>query len=160
MPMIAEALVEKLADWQPDGAGPHSFVAPLQNGWEIAIGADTAESLGCRANEVTVRRPAGPNPTAAELTQWPDRSAKRITGLLEPLKLIEVDAARSEAILRSDPPASRGSRVQYYELRLRGTHEAKLHRYQADRTGGRREAIPFALTHEAIAKLADDLIAD
>jgi hypothetical protein len=158
--MIAEALVQKLADWRPEEAGPHSFVAPLENSWEIAIVADTAESLGCRATELTMRRPAGPNPTAAELTQWADRSARRITGLLEPLKLIEVDAGRSEALLRSDPPASRGPRVQYYELRLRGTHEAKLHRYQADRTGGRREAIPFALTHEAIAKLADDLIAD
>lgn len=158
--MIAEALVQKLADWRPEGTGPHTFAAPLETGWEVAIAADTAESLGCRATELTVRRPAGPNPTAAELTQWADRSAKRITGLLEPLKLIEVDAGRSEALLRSDPPASRGPRVQYYELRLRGTHEAKLQRYQGDRAGGRREAIPFALTHEAIAKLADDLIAD
>src|SRR5262249_10541802 len=137
-PMIAEVLLKKLADWRPEGAGPHSFVAPLQDGWEISIAADTAESLGCRATELTVRRPAGQIPTAAELTQWADRSAKRITGLLEPLKLIEVDAGRSEALLRSDPPSSRGPRVQYYELRLRGTHEAKLHRYLADRRGGRR----------------------
>jgi hypothetical protein len=158
--MIAETLLPKLSDWRPAGPGPHSFAAPLENGWEVAITADHAESLGCKANSVAVRRPASTSPSAADLTQWAVRSAQRVTGLLEPLKLLEVDAGRSEAILRSDPPASRGSQVDYYELRLRGTHEASLHRYRADRTGGQRQAVPFALTHEAIAKLADDLTND
>jgi hypothetical protein len=158
--MIAETLLPKLSDWRPAGPGPHSFAAPLKNGWELAITADHAESLGCKATEITVRRPASKSPTAAELTQWAVRSTKRVTGLLEPLRLLEVDAGRSEAILRSDPPAARGSQVDYYELRLRGTHEASLHRFHADRTGGQREAIPFALTHEAIAKIAEDLTAE
>jgi hypothetical protein len=109
---------------------------------------------------VTVKRPPSTPASAADLTQWAVRSAKRITGLLEPLKVIEVDAVRAEALLRSDVPAGRGPRVQYYELRLRGTHSAKLHRYQAERGNGPREAIPFALTHDAIAKAAEDLTAD
>jgi hypothetical protein len=50
--------------------------------------------------------------------------------------------------------------VQYYELLLRGEHAAMLRRYQAPRTGpGKRAAVPFALTHESIAKLAADLTA-
>jgi hypothetical protein len=158
--MIAETLLQKLADWRPIGAGPHSFAAPLENGWQIAVTADRAESLGCRAIGVTVARPAFQPTTAEQLTEWAVRSARRITGLLEPLKVIEVDAVRSEAILRSDPPATRGSSVQYYELVLTGTHSAALRRYQADRTGGRREAIPYALTHETIAKIAEDLTVD
>jgi len=158
--MIAEALLPKLADWRPAGAGPHSFAAPLENGWQIAITADQAESLGCRAIGVNITRPAVRPATAAELTEWAVRSARRITGLLEPLKVIEVDAVRSESILRSDPPANRGTAVQYYELVLAGTHSAGLRRYQAERAGGRREAIPFTLTHETIAKIAEDLTAD
>jgi hypothetical protein len=158
--MIAETLLPKLSDWRPMGAGPHSFAAPLENGWQIAITADQAESLGCRAIGVSVTRPATKPTTASELTEWAIRSARRVTGLLEPLKVIEVDAIRSEAILRSDPPANRGTAVQYYELVLTGTHSASLRRYQAERTGGRRETIPFALTHETIAKIAEDLTAD
>src|SRR5205823_5428274 len=113
--MIAEALLSKLADWRPAGAGPHFWTAPLDNGWEIALTADEADTLGCRAAELTVRRAVGAAATAAELTQWAVRSAKRITGLLEPLKVIEVDTVRSEALLRSDPPSPRGPQVHYYE---------------------------------------------
>jgi hypothetical protein len=84
-----------------------------------------------------------------------------VTGLLEPLKLIEVDATRSEAVLRSETPAQKGDDVQYYEVLLRGTHAATLNRYQAPRTGpGKRRAVPFALTHEAIAKVVGDLTAE
>jgi len=158
--MIAETLLPKLAEWRPIGAGPHSFAAPLENGWQIAITADHAESLGCRAIGLNISRPAAQPTTAAELTAWAVRSARRVTGLLETIKVIEVDARRSEAILRSDPPAIRGTAVQYYELALAGTHSAVLRRYQAERAGGRREAIPFALTHETIAKVAEDLTAD
>jgi hypothetical protein len=158
--MIAETLLPKLADWRPTGAGPHSFAAPLENGWQIAITADHAESLGCRAIGVNISRPVTQPTTAADLTAWAVRSARRVTGLLETMKVIEVDAVRSEAILRSDPPANRGTAVQYYELVLAGTHAASLRRYRAERAGGRREEIPFALTHETIAKVAEDLTAD
>jgi hypothetical protein len=157
--MSAEALLARLSEWRPAGAGPHSLRAPVDAGWELFITVEHSESLGCLATELSVSRAAAPA-SAADLTRWAVRSAQRITGLLEPLKVIEVDATRWEAILRSDPPADRGDRVLYYELLLRGTHAATLHRFQADRTGGKREPVPFALTHEAIAKLAGDLTAD
>ena len=158
--MIAEALLPKLSDWRPTGPGPHSTRLALPNGWEIAIAADQAESLGCRVTELTLSRPAQGATTAAQLTEWAVRSARRVTGLLEPLKVIEIDVARSEAILRSDPPSTRGQRVQYYDLLLHGLHSATLRRYQGDRKGSRRKSVPFALTHEVIAKVAEDLTAE
>jgi hypothetical protein len=157
--MSAEALLARLSEWRPAGPGPHSLLAPVDAGWELSITADHSELLGCLASEVSVVRSAAPC-SAADLTRWAVRSAQRITGLLEPLKVIEVDATRSEAILRSDGPAPRGDRVHYYELLLRGTRAATLRRFQAERAGGKREPIPFALTHESIAKLAGDLIVD
>ena len=43
----------------------------------------------------------------------------------------------------------------------RGRQSATLKRYKAPRSdSGKRRAVPFALTHEAIAKLADDLTAE
>ena len=44
------------------------------------------------------------------------------------------------------------------ELALKAAGSATLRRYQA-RTGARREQTPFALTHEAVAKVAGDLAA-
>jgi hypothetical protein len=159
---LDETLLPKLADWRPAGPGPHAFRAPLAlPGWSVSLTADRADTVGCLATELAVARPAGPAPaSAAALTQRAVRIAGRVTGLLEPLKLIEVDATRSEALLRSDRPTARGDAVQYYELLLSGEHAATLRRYQAPKAGpGKREAVPFALTHEAIAKLAADLTA-
>lgn len=157
--MIAATLLPKLHDWTPTGAGPHALSAQLANGWTASIAAERVESLGCRATEIELQRPERPA-SAAELTEWAVRSAQRVTGLLEPLKVIEVDATRSEAILRSESPAVCEDKLQYYELQLRGTHAAKLRRYEASRSASQRHAVPFALTHEAIAKLAEDLTAE
>jgi hypothetical protein len=159
---LDETLLPKLAEWRPAGPGPHALHTPLTPpGWALTLTADRAETVGCLATELAVARPAGPDPvSAAALTERAVRTAGRVTGLLEPLKVVEVDAARSEALLRSERPTVRGEAVQYYELLLRGSHAATLRRYQAPRTGpGKRAAVPFALTHETIAKLAADLTA-
>ncbi len=157
---LDDTLLNNLAGWRPAGAGPHSFAGSTASGWAVTATADAADTVGCRLTDLTVSRPAAPT-TAAGLTRWAVRTAERVTGLLEPLKLIEVDATRSEAVLRSETPVARGDDVQYYELLLRGEHSATLHRYQAPRTGpGKRRAVPFALTHEAIAKVVADVTAE
>ncbi|HEX4590554.1 MAG TPA: hypothetical protein VH120_11525 [Gemmataceae bacterium] len=157
-----DALLNRLSEWRPEGAGPHSFGHTRENGWTVHATAESTDTVGCRLTELAVGRPAPEKPaTAADLKKWGGRIAGRVTGLLEPLKLIEVDAARSEAVLRSEAPASRGTSVEYYEVLLRGRQSASLKRYKASRAGsGKRRAVPFALTHEAIAKIADDLTAE
>jgi hypothetical protein len=160
---LDEPLLARLAEWRPAGAGPHTCQNALATpGWTLSLTAERAETLGCLATELTVRRRPAEQPVgAAALTQWAVRTVQRVTGLMEPLKLIEVDVTRSEALLRSEKPVGRGEAVQYYELLLHGEHTATLRRYQAPRTGpGKRSAVPFALTHEAIAKLAADLTAE
>lgn len=157
--MIAATLLPKLNSWSPTGIGLHSLAVPLEHGWTASVTAERVESLGCRATEISLHRAARPA-SAADLTEWALRSAQRATGLLEPLKIIEVDSTRSEAILRSAAPTVRDDKLQYYELHLRGTHAATLRRYEAERTAGRRQVTAFVLTHEAIAKLAEDLTAD
>ena len=88
-----------------------------------------------------------------------ERLAARATGLMEPLRLIEVDADRETALLRSATPQRRGDDLFYYEVLLHG-RGADVRRYQSSATGGTREQIAFPLTHEALAKLAADLTAD
>jgi hypothetical protein len=71
--------------------------------------------------------------------------------------VLEIDDLRLEGLLRSDSPAQKGEKLFYYELLLRGTNEAVLRRFEGGHNGSRREQVPFALTHEAIARVADSL---
>lgn len=155
-----EALLKKLDGWRPAGPGPHTFNADLPGGADCSLTAEQGDALSCQVTEVAVRLgPAGAC-SAAELTQRAVQAAQQVTGLLEPLRVYEIDAGRSAALLRSQPPAVRGEQVFYYELALSGLHAATLRRYRAAKAGGSpREPIPFVLTHEAIAKLVADVSA-
>jgi hypothetical protein len=156
---LGETLLQRLADWRPQGRQTLT-AAPEGAGWTVAVTADRSDEVGCLLWELTLRRTTPP--TACWSVQaWAERAASRVTGLLEPLKVYEVDSLRDEALLRSDGPAQRGEALFYYELLLRGSGEAVLRRYQAAHNGqARREQATFALTHEALAKLATDLTAD
>jgi hypothetical protein len=149
---LASTVREKLNDWRP-AAGRQELIVTADQG-SLILTADRREELGCLVWELAVRRQA---PASDTLRAWAERIAGRVTGLLEPLKIVEIDAERNEGVLRSDKPSSRDEQVFYYEIFLRGTSAATLRRYQAPVHNGRRDQIAFALTHDAIAKLAGDL---
>ena len=87
--------------------------------------------------------------------------AGRASGLMEPLRLIECDATRLEAILRSDEPTVRGGKRSHYELRLDGKRRAILRRFQAGiEPTAKREQIPFTLTHEVLGHFVDNVAED
>jgi hypothetical protein len=130
-------------------------------GWQVNLTADRAEQLGCLVWEMNLRRSQPTASDAQALRAWADRVARRVTGLLETLKVVEVDAAQHTAMLRSEAPAAKGDELHYYEVLLRGTVEATVRRYRGSRQPSTpRTQIGFALTHEAIVKLADDLTAE
>jgi hypothetical protein len=158
----SEVLLQNLSEWKP-GEGRQTLVAPdLGNGWAALLTADRADQLGCLVWELTLRRADPPAEGDAEsLAAWAGRAAERVTGLLEPLKVVEVDAPRLQAMLRSEAPAQRGDNRFYYEVLLKGAAEANVRRYHGSRQPSqRREQVAFALTYEAIAKLAGDLTAE
>jgi hypothetical protein len=100
-------------------------------------------------------------PIKEELHAWAARVADRATGLLEPLRVLEVDQPLGRALLRSETPTVRDGKTFYYELWLERTNRtsANLRRYAGDRVGGeKREAVPFVLTHDAIVKLVADVV--
>ncbi|MBL8795658.1 MAG: hypothetical protein JNM56_17265 [Planctomycetia bacterium] len=149
----SEVLLRKLSDWQP-GAGRHILTAAdEQAGWSIGLTTERADTTGCQVWELTVRRAA-----PADLSAWAASLALRATGLLEPLGVHEVDAGRGEALLRSRQPTARGEQLHYYEVLLQSTGQTAIRRYQASHElGQHRKQVAFALTHEALAKLAEDL---
>jgi hypothetical protein len=153
---LAEILLAKLADWRP-ARRQSIHVSTDGSAWALVLSADRCDELGCLVWELGLRR-VGPTPAGESLKNWAERVAADITGLLEPLKVVEVDEGRREAMLRSEDAAQRGEELFYYELLLKDTREALLRRYHAYWNGsGRREQISFALTHDALAKLIRDL---
>jgi hypothetical protein len=158
--ILAETLLEKLADWRPAGEGRHSIsIALPEHGWTVGLTADQADSVGCRLTQLEATRANSIAEDDAKLEAHARQCATRVTGLLEPLRLVEIDRGRHVAMLRSGVPTSKGDAVQYYEVKFAGRNRVTVERYKSNTVGpAGREAIPFALTHEAIAKLVDDLV--
>ena len=153
---LGESLHKSLSDWPANTDGPHECAAGA-GGWTAAAHADAIDTIGARLTHLDLTR-TDPAPEGATLGGWADGVAKRATGLLERLKVHEVDATHDTAVLRSDTPTVKGGVAGYYEVVLKGTDQASVNRYQADRAAGTpREPVPFTLTHDAIAKLADDI---
>jgi hypothetical protein len=155
---LAETLQGRLAEWRPAGEGRHSWSESFpEAGWAVGLAADRTDTLGCLVWELILTRTADA-PAGLTLKGWADGIAARVSGLMEDLKVLEVDDVRHEALLRSDGPTTKGDDRLYYEVHLRGLTHATVRRYKGSRAAGtRREQVAFALTHEVLAKLADDV---
>jgi hypothetical protein len=155
--MTLEAkLLQKLADWRPAGSRDTLRLDDPTAGWCLHLQVDAVDTLGCRLWELYLER-TGPAISEPALKEQGQRIARQATGLLEPLSLIEVDADRNIAQLRSQAPAQFGNARLYYELLRQGNGSTRLSRYRTE--GSKREQTSFTLTHEALAKLVRDLMA-
>lgn len=159
---LDEIVLQRLTEWRPPSNDRHTLTIPDENaGWSVGVIVDRHDDLGCALWELTLRRTRQPADSSANtLEAWAHRAAGRVMGLLEPLRVVEIDRPRGEAMLRSQDPSCRSENLYYYEVLLKGTREAALRRYRTQPVGGRREQIPFTLTHEALAKVSADLAAD
>jgi hypothetical protein len=154
---LAETLSSKLAEWRPSAPGQSKVSeADPATGWSASLTVEKADALSCQLSELAVSRSSG----RYETKTWAESLTRRVKGLLEPLRVVEIDAQRDEAVLRSDAPTVRNDRRAHYELRLRGGNSATLTRFTAATApAAKREPANFTLTHEVIAKLVDDLTA-
>ena len=154
---LPESLLPRLSDWRPAGAGRHSWAEAFPaDGWTVGVSADKADSLSCLVWELTLTRTAEPT-AGLTLAGWANGVAGRVVGLLEPLKVHEIDETRGEAILRSTAPAKKGEALAYYEVRLTGLTTAVVRRFTGSKTESGRNQVAFAITHETLAKLAGDI---
>ncbi len=152
---LEKLLLQKLGKWRPDGSRRLEVLDPA-SGWTVQLDADCVEQVGSRLNELSLGRTTPLE--GVDLRARAERIAGRTTGLLEPLHLIETDPQAGSALLRSDNPSQQDDERYYYELLLHQGGNCSLKRYQAAREGGkRRQAVPFALTHEVLGKLVGDL---
>jgi len=155
---LDEMLQRKLAEWRPENAVQPLEVDHPASGWKTAVYAEYVDTLGCRLREVVLTRTT-PLTSQDSLAEQAGRIAGRVVGLLEPLRLIEVDGEHQLAQLRSQSPARRGGAAQYYEVLRHADGTTRLGRYEVGQAAGKRQAVPFTLTHEALAKIVSDLAA-
>jgi hypothetical protein len=152
--MASENLTQKLSEMTSvDGAT--SFELP---GWTLTLDTERSDSLGCKLNTLRLYATGGDQPLSQEkLAQWSKNLASCVTGLLEPLRVLEIDATQGIAQLRSDKPSASGDIVLYYEVILTANRTCDLNRFRGYVAENKvREKIPFTLTHEVIAKFAQD----
>jgi len=149
---LENTLLEKLSEWQP-AAGRQELYVPVE-GWNTTIAADRSDVLGCLLWELSVRRDGT---DGVDLQKWATSVARQAGDLS--LKIVEIDTTRNEAQLRSETPQQRGGKRLYHELLLSSLGTAVLRRFQAADGNKARQQVAFAVTHEALAKLASDIVA-
>jgi len=155
---LANTLLEKLSSWTHPGEGRQAFAfLDPATGVTVNLAVDRLEALSCQLWEASVTRPASAVAKGPALADWAAHVAAEATGLLEPLKVVEVDAAHGHALLRSDEPAEKRDDLFYYEVLLQQTGVAFVRRYRGSRQPIKREQVSFILTREALAKLVEDI---
>jgi len=93
------------------------------------------------------------------LKDWGDRLSKRVTYLMEPLKVLEVNAQGGEVQMRSQSPTPGEDKRAYYEMRLFGQGNLRMERFVFDEMTRQRRQVPCQLTRETLERLADDIAA-
>jgi hypothetical protein len=93
------------------------------------------------------------------LKGWGDRLASRVTYLMEPLKVVEIDAGGREVQMRSQRPTPRDEQRGYYEIRLFGHGALRMQRCVFNDETRERRQTPCQLTREVLERLADDIAA-
>jgi hypothetical protein len=153
---LENMVIKNLSEWRP-AARDTLLVTAASSPWTVAVTADHCELLSARLWELVVRRSSSGN---GSLAAWVKSMVERMAGLLEPLRVVEVDELTQKALLRSQPSSGRNGKATYYEILIEGTQSATLRRYQANDDGTpRREQFAFVLTHEVIAGVVAALTA-
>jgi hypothetical protein len=93
------------------------------------------------------------------LNGWGQRLAARVTYLLEPLKVLEIDAGGGEVQIRSQNPSTRADQRGFYEVRLYKHGILRFERFVFDDATRQRKRTACQFTKEVLERLADDIAA-
>jgi hypothetical protein len=155
---LEETLLQRLADFGPQDSGRQTVtVSDAEAAWSVSLSIDRNDNLSCALWEMSERSRRPLTDAGLNLKTWAEKVAGQVRGLLEPLRVVEIDDTRDEALLRSDEPTARKSDRYYYEVLLNGAGQAEVRRFKGTTERGKRQQTPFTLTHETLAKLAGDL---
>lgn len=133
-------------------------VAVESDGQGLALELTACSALGVAFEALAFTDPGDGERSTETLRGWADRLAARVTYLMEPLVLIEIDAVAGEVELRSQVPTARGELKSFYEVRLNKQGAMRLTRVVFDEETRRRRPASCQLTREVLERLTDDLV--
>ncbi|WP_437229441.1 hypothetical protein SH661x_001441 [Planctomicrobium sp. SH661] len=142
-------------------AMPNSVQASDASGVTVRLELTVVDSMSCAFSELVLFVPQLQTATFAELEQWANDLAQRVTYLLEKIGPLELDPAQGQILIRSTPPTVRPHGTEYYEVLLTssGNGSFTLRRFQSIAGQPGRTPADVQVTHEVLFRLIDDLLA-
>lgn len=138
---------------------PPCVVAVEEGAHRLTLDLTALDTVGIAFDSLEFATTVRPEWSSDALRSWGERLAGRVTYLMEPLKVLEVDAAGGEVHIRSQNPTTRDDQRSYYEVRLYKQGTLRMERSTFDEVSRRRQRIPCQLTREVLERLADDVAA-
>jgi hypothetical protein len=138
---------------------PPCEVAFEEGPHRLSLDLTALDSVGVAFDSLDFATTSRPEWSSDVLRAWGERLAGRVTYLMEPLKVLEVDAAGGEVHIRSQSPTARDDQRSYYEVRLFKQGTLRMERSTFDESSRRRRRVPCHLTREVLERLADDIAA-
>jgi hypothetical protein len=118
----------------------------------------SGDSLAVAFEDFKFRSDLLANAETSQLTRIADRLASKLTYLLEPLRVIEVDGQAGAVQMRSHPPYQRQQQTRYYEVLVERGGSLSLVRYER-LPGQSRTRLAATVTREVFHRLAEDFAA-
>jgi hypothetical protein len=153
---ISRALMEGLGARKPFSGGVQRLEAVEAGLASVQCDVVAADGVGCAIVELECRA-IGQPPAARDLARYANDLSKRINYLMEPLRVVEFDP-KAGALVLSDKPRRKGESVGYYHFHAKPTGATVLHRVEFSPSARRKVFSPFALTHEQLERLVEDLV--
>jgi hypothetical protein len=138
---------------------PPCEVAVDEGPHRLALNLTALDAVGVAFSSLEFATTSRPEWSSDALQDWGTRLAGRVTYLMEPLKVLEVDAAGGEVDLRSQAPTSRDEHRSYYQVRLFKQGRLLMERRAFDEASRRPRSASCQLTREVLERLADDIAA-
>ncbi len=150
---LVDQLVQSLA--QPHSPG--SVLEVRAGGERLWLGVEQSEPLAVSFTQLGYESPKLASAKVEQLRSIANDLVQRVTYLLEPLTLVEIDHDSAVVQLRSATPERDAESRAYYEILVKRSG-VTLERYRKE-PGAMRSAISATVTREVLKRLAADFVA-
>lgn len=138
-------------------AGSRDMCASADNG-RLEVTIANADKMSVAFTSFAFHSDRLANAETAQLSRIADTLASKLTYLLEPLRVVEIDGNAGAVQMRSYPPYQRDKQTKYYEVLVQRGGSISLVRYERQ-PGEPRQPIAAHVTEEVFYRLADDFAA-
>ena len=144
--MTLEKLLRRKLSEAPAANERHDFmVTDETSGWSLHLTADRRDAWSTVAWELNLRRP----PAQGDVAAWAQNVVAQTGGLLEALRVVEVDKLHDRACsCEPATPSEQDDKLAYYELILQGTQSVAMCRFQGRNASGKARADPVSRAHQ------------